>query len=376
MIIGIPKELTQDETRSAITVGTVKSYTKFGFSVMVETGAGALSYVSDDELKEAGAEIVSSASDIFQKANIIVKVNSPSDQEIDSMKEGSLLVSFMQTTKETETVKKLQSKKINAISMHLIPRTTLAQKMDALSSQSNIAGYKAVLMGACHIEKYMPLLMTAAGTIPPAKVVVIGAGVAGLQAIATAKRLGAQVEASDVRPEVKEQVESLGAKYIEVKSEESEGVGEGGYAKETSDDYKKKQQELLAEHISKSDIVITTALIPGRPAPILIPESMVKGMKPGSVIMDLAAENGGNCELTDPGQVATKHGVIIDGTTNIPGTMSVHATELYAKNVNALLTHIYNKEDLNLNMEDEITDGSLYLYNGEIVDERTKEALS
>ena len=376
MIIGIPKELNKDETRSAITAGTVKSYTKFGFSVMVEAGAGSLSHISDDELKEAGAEIVSSANDIFQKANIIVKVNSPSDQEIDSMKEGSLLVSFMQTTKETETVKKLQSKKINAISMHLIPRTTLAQKMDALSSQSNIAGYKAVLMGACHIEKYMPLLMTAAGTIPPAKVVVIGAGVAGLQAIATAKRLGAQVEASDVRPEVKEQVESLGAKYIEVKSEESEGVGEGGYAKETSEDYKKKQQELLAEHISKSDIVITTALIPGRPAPILIPEDMVKGMKSGSVIMDLAAENGGNCELTDPGQVATKHGVIIDGTTNIPGTMSVHATELYAKNVNALLTHIYNKEDLTLNMEDEITDGSLYLYNGEIVDERTKEALN
>ena len=376
MIIGIPKELTQDETRSAITVGTVKSYVKFGFNVMVEAGAGALSHVSDDMLKDVGAEIVPSANDIFQKANIVVKVNSPSDQEIDSMKEGTLLVSFMQTTKETETVKKLQSKKINAISMHLIPRTTLAQKMDALSSQSNIAGYKAVLMGACHIEKYMPLLMTAAGTIPPAKVVVIGAGVAGLQAIATAKRLGAQVEASDVRPEVKEQVESLGAKYIEVKSEESEGVGEGGYAKETSDDYKKKQQELLAEHISKSDIVITTALIPGRPAPILIPEDMVKGMKPGSVIMDLAAENGGNCELTDPGQVSTKHGVIIDGTTNISGTMSVHATELYAKNVNALLTHIYNKEDLNLNMEDEITDGSLYLYNGEIVDERTKEALS
>ena len=210
----------------------------------------------------------------------------------------------------------------------------------------------------------------------PAKVVVIGAGVAGLQAIATAKRLGAQVEASDVRPEVKEQVESLGAKYIEVKSEDTEGVGEGGYAKETSEEYKKKQQELLAEHISKSDIVVTTALIPGRPAPVLIPKNMVEGMKPGSVIMDLAAENGGNCELTEPGNVVTTHGVIIDGTTNIPGTMSVHATELYAKNVNALLTHIYNKEDLTLNMDDEITQGSIYLYEGEIVDERTKEALN
>ena len=376
MIIGIPKELNQNETRSAINVGTVKSYIKFGFKVIAESGAAELSHISDTELKDAGVEIVSSANDVYKKSDIIIKVNSPTDSEIDSMKEGTLLVSFIQTTKEIETVKKLQSKKINAISMHLIPRTTLAQKMDALSSQSNIAGYKAVLMGACHIEKYMPLLMTAAGTIPPAKVVVIGAGVAGLQAIATAKRLGAQVEASDVRPEVKEQVESLGAKYIEVKSDDQDGVGEGGYAKETSDDYKKKQQELLAEHISKADIVITTALIPGRPAPILIPEDMVKGMKPGSVVMDLAAENGGNCELTNPGEVSTKHGVIIDGTTNIPGTMSVHATELYAKNVNALLTHIYNKDELTLNTEDEITEGSMYIYNGEITDERTKEALN
>ncbi|SVE18001.1 uncharacterized protein METZ01_LOCUS470855, partial [marine metagenome] len=246
-------------------------------------GAGASSHISDDMLKESGAQIVLTATDIYQQSNIILKVNHPTSEEIDLMKEGSMLVSFMQTTKEKEVVKKLQSKKINAISMHLIPRTTLAQKMDALSSQSNIAGYKAVLMGACHIEKYMPLLMTAAGTIPPAKVVVLGAGVAGLQAIATAKRLGAQVEASDVRPEVKEQVESLGAKYIEVKSDETDGVGEGGYAKETSDDYKQKQQELLADHISKADIVVTTALIPGRPAPILIPEEMVKRMQPGSV---------------------------------------------------------------------------------------------
>ena len=374
MTIGIPRELDQNESRAAITPGTIKSYIKFGFKVIAESGVGNLSHISDEDLKDAGAEIVSNL-DIYKKSDIIIKVNPPTTEEIELIDEGKMLISFIQTTKEIERVKQLQSKKINAISMHLIPRTTLAQKMDALSSQSNIAGYKAVLIAACHIEKYMPLLMTAAGTIPPAKVVVIGAGVAGLQAIATAKRLGAQVEASDVRPEVKEQVESLGAKYIEVKSNDDEGVGEGGYAKETSDDYKRKQQELLADHISKSDIVVTTALIPGRPAPILIPEDMVKRMQSGSVIMDLAAENGGNCELTEPGQIVTKHGVIIDGTTNIPGTVSVHATELYAKNVNALVTHIYNKENLNLNMEDEITEGSLYLYNGEIVDERTKEAL-
>lgn len=374
MTIGIPRELDQNESRAAITPGTIKSYIKFGFKVIAESGVGNLSHISDENLKDAGAEIVSNL-DIYKKSDIIIKVNPPTTEEIELIDEGKMLISFIQTTKEIERVKQLQSKKINAISMHLIPRTTLAQKMDALSSQSNIAGYKAVLIAACHIEKYMPLLMTAAGTIPPAKVVVIGAGVAGLQAIATAKRLGAQVEASDVRPEVKEQVESLGAKYIEVKSNDEEGVGEGGYAKETSDDYKRKQQELLADHISKSDIVVTTALIPGRPAPILIPEDMVKRMQSGSVIMDLAAENGGNCELTEPGQIVTKHGVIIDGTTNIPGTVSIHATELYAKNVNALVTHIYNKENLNLNMEDEITEGSLYLYNGEIVDERTKEAL-
>ena len=259
--------------------------------------------------------------------------------------------------------------------MHLIPRTTLAQKMDALSSQSNIAGYKAVLLGASHIGKYMPLLMTAAGTIPPAKVVILGAGVAGLQAIATAKRLGAQVEASDVRPEVKEQVESLGAKYLEVKSNDDDGVGEGGYAKETSDDYKKKQQELLEEHISKSDLVITTALIPGRPAPILISTKMVESMKSGSAIIDLASENGGNCKLTKPGEIITHNGVTIDGTTNIPATMETHATELYAKNVSALITHIFDKETLTLKEDDEITQGSLYIYNGKIVNERTKEAL-
>ncbi len=374
MQIGIPKELNSNETRTSITPGVIKSYIKFGFSVIVESGAGDGSYLSDEILKEAGAQITTNASDIYQ-SDIILKVNAPTSNEVDQFKEGSLLISFIQTTKETEAVKNLKAKKVNAISMHLIPRTTLAQKMDALSSQSNIAGYKAVLSAACHIEKYMPLLMTAAGTIPPAKVVVLGAGVAGLQAIATAKRLGAQVEASDVRPEVKEQVESLGAKYLEVKTEE-EGSGEGGYAKETSEDYKKKQQELLTEHIGKADIVITTALIPGRPAPILIPEHMVKGMAPGSVIMDLASENGGNCELTEPGEIVIKHGVTIDGTTNIPATMSVHATELYAKNIQALITHIYNKEDLTLKLDDEITTGSMYLHNGEIVDERTKEALS
>ena len=248
--------------------------------------------------------------------------------------------------------------------------------MDALSSQSNIAGYKSVLLGASHLSVYMPLLMTAAGTITPAKVLILGAGVAGLQAIATAKRLGAQVEVFDVRPVVKEQVESLGAKFVEVESAEEDGVGEGGYAKETSDDYKQRQQQLIKEQIAKSDMVITTALISGRSAPVLIFEDMVKGMKHGSVIMDLAAENGGNCELTKPGEVSISHGVIIDGTLNLPATMPKHASQLYAKNIITFLKHLCPEGEINLDLDDEIISGALFAHNGEITHEPTKEILN
>ena len=277
--------------------------------------------------------------------------------------------------KETNKVVSLQKKNITAFSMHLIPRTTLAQKMDALSSQTNIAGYKSVIIASNRINKYMPLLMTAAGTIPPAKVLVLGAGVAGLSAIATAKRLGAQVESSDVRPEVKEQVESLGAKFLEVKSDENDGVGEGGYAKETSEDYKQRQADLLNERIAVSDIVITTALIPGRAAPKLISDEMINSMKPGSVVMDLASENGGNCTLTKPDEIVNINGVIIDGTINIAGTMSVHASQLYAKNISAFILHGYNKETKEFNLEDEIMMGAMFTHNGKIVDERTKNSM-
>jgi NAD(P) transhydrogenase subunit alpha len=303
-------------------------------------------------------------------------MNAQSDNhEVDMMNEGSAFVSFFQSTKETNLVKKLLDKKITAFSMHLVPRTTLAQKMDALSSQSNIAGYKAVLMGAVHIGKYMPLLMTAAGTIQPSKVLIIGAGVAGLQAIATAKRLGAQVEAFDVRPIVKEQVESLGAKFVEVPADENDGVGEGGYAKETSDEYKQKQAELLKVHIAKSDLVITTALIPGRPAPKIITAEMVDGMKGGTAIMDLAAENGGNCDYTQPGDIFDHKGITIDGTLNIPGSMPIHASQVYAKNISALISYMCPEGELNLDMDDEIISGSMFTHNGEITDERTADAL-
>ncbi len=376
MIVAIPKEILSGENRVAATPATVKEFLKNGLTVQVESGAGNHSYISDQEYTDAGATIVEDKTALFGGADIVLKVNHCVEGEASLLKEGTIFTSLFQTTKEIDAVKALADKKITGFSMHLIPRTTLAQKMDALSSQSNIAGYKAVLTGASHLGVYMPLLMTAAGTIPPAKVMILGAGVAGLQAIATAKRLGAQVSAFDVRPVVKEQVESLGAKFIEVESSSDDGVGEGGYAKETSDDYKKRQADLIKEHIAKSDMVITTALIPGRPAPILIPKDMVKGMKPGSVIIDLAAENGGNCELTEQDKIITAEGVIIDGTLNIPSSMPKHATQLYAKNIATFINYMVKDGEVNLDMDDEIISGSMFTHEGNIVHEPTQHALN
>jgi len=376
MNVAILKETLPGENRVAAIPATVKEMVKSDMKVLVESGAGDNSHISNDEYKNAGAEIVSDRANLLANTDLILKVAPAELDEIDMMKDGTVYVSFFQTTIQTEHVKKLVNKNISAFSMHLIPRTTLAQSMDALSSQSNIAGYKAVLLGAAHLSVYMPLLMTAAGTIPPAKVLILGAGVAGLQAIATAKRLGAQVEAFDVRPVVKEQVESLGAKFVEVESDEEDGVGEGGYAKETSEDYKQRQQQLIKEHIAKSDMVITTALIPGRPAPVLIPDEMVQGMKHGSVIMDLAAENGGNCELTTPGEVTISHGVIIDGSLNLPATMPTHASQLYAKNIITFVKHLCPEGEIKMDLEDEIISGALFAHRGEITHEPTKEALN
>jgi len=375
MKISIPKETIHDETRVAATPQSVKELIKAGYEVNIETGAGTSSFISDDNFKNAGANIVNTTNELFKDSDIIIKVAAPTSDEIELMPKDSILVSFFQPTIELEKVKSISNKNITGLSMHLVPRTTLAQKMDALSSQANIAGYKAVLMGSSHMNVYMPLLMTAAGTIRPAKVLILGAGVAGLQAIATAKRLGAQVEAFDVRPEVKEQVESLGAKFVEVSSESDDGVGEGGYAKETSDEYKQKQQELIKEHISKADMVVTTALIPGRKAPILIGKDVVELMKPGSVIMDLAAENGGNCEVTEKDKVVTHNEIVIDGTSNIPATMPVHASELYAKNISALIIYMTKENNLNLDMNDEIISGSTYTHQGTITHEPTRNLL-
>ena len=375
MIISVPKETNLNETRVAATPQSVKELIKAGYKVKIQTGAGSKSFISDAAYKEVGANIIEVDADLYKDSDIIIKVAPPTPEEISLLSKNSILISFFQPTIELKSVKAMTDSRITGLSMHLVPRTTLAQKMDALSSQANIAGYKAVLMGSAHMSVYMPLLMTAAGTIRPAKVLILGAGVAGLQAIATAKRLGAQVEAFDVRPEVKEQVESLGAKFVEVLSDSDDGVGEGGYAKETSAEYKQKQEELIKEHISKADMVITTALIPGRKAPILISRDVVELMKPGAVIMDLAAENGGNCELTKQDEVISHNEVIIDGTANIPATMPIHSSELYAKNISALVLYMTKDNEINLDMDDEIISGSTFTHHGEVTHEATLNIL-
>ena len=376
MIAAILKETIVGETRVAATPKTILELIDSGLTVYVESGAGNESCFSDQDYIEAGAQIKEDAKSTLNGANLILKVVPPTLDEIELFPNDTIFISFFQTTNETKTVLKLRDKNITSFSMHLIPRTTLAQSMDALSSQANIAGYKAVLVGASHLSVYMPLLMTAAGTIAPAKVLIIGAGVAGLQAIATANRLGAQVEAFDVRPEVKEQVESLGAKFVEVESENIEGVGEGGYAKETSDDYKKQQELKIKERAMKSDLVITTALIPGKPAPTLINKDIVENMKMGSVIVDLASENGGNCELTQKDEIITHKGVIIDGTSNFPATMQTHASQLYSKNISSFVKHMLKEGDLNLDLKDEIIAGAMFTHKGEITHQATKELIS
>ena len=368
MIIGILKEIQNNESRVSATPETIKKLIKSEHSVIIETGSGNNSFISDSNYKEAGAEIVDNSKEVYDKADILFKVNPPNVEELEKIKNDSTLVSFFQIKDEIKNISQYMDKKLSILSMSHVPRTTLAQNMDALSSQSNIAGYKATIIGADHISKYMPLLMTAAGTIKPAKVLILGAGVAGLAAIANAKRMGAQVYAFDVRPVVKEQVESLGANFIEVESDSNEGVGEGGYAKEVSEDYKNKQAELIKNTIKDMDIIISTALIPERPAPILIDKDMVESMKAGSAIIDLAAINGGNCELTKCDEIINHNNIIIDGRSYLPSTMAQDASQLYSKNLFNLFNHIYNNDNP-LNLEDEITNGSLILNNGKVNNE-------
>ena len=360
----------------ALVPAVVSKLAESGFEILVEQGAGAEAHLSDHEYEEAGAKLAPSADQLLSQATVVLKVREPRQgavgDEVELLPERSLLIAFLQPLANADLVRRLADRGITSFAMEAIPRTTRAQSMDALSSQAVVAGYRAALTAAGALGKFFPMLITAAGTAAPGKVLVLGAGVAGLQAIATAKRLGAVVEAYDVRPAVKEEVESLGAKFVQIEVQQ-EGDGAGEYAKELPEETQRRQRELLAERVARADCVITTAAVPGRPAPRLVTEAMVAGMQPGSVIVDLAAETGGNCELTEPGSVIEQHGVTIDGSLNVPSTMPFHASLLYANNVANLLTHLAPEGELKLDFDDEITAGCCITHEGQIVNERVRE---
>jgi NAD(P) transhydrogenase subunit alpha len=378
MKIAVPRETAEGETRVALTPQIAGQLVADGMEVLVQAGAGEASSNLDDAYKEAGATIVPDAAALYGQADVVLRVGRPSDEEIEMLKEGTVLIGTLGTLAKPELAQKLAKRGVTAISMDAIPRITRAQSMDTLSSQATVGGYKAVLMAAERLPKFFPLLTTAAGTIRPARGIVMGAGVAGLMAIGTAKRLGAVVEATDVRPVVKEQVQSLGGTFIEVEmTEEEKAKAEtaGGYATEMSDDYKRRQAELIAERVKEADFVITTALIPGRPAPKLVTDEMVKSMKPGSVIIDMAAEMGGNVEGTEPNKEVIKHDVLIVGYTNLPATMPGSATQMYAKNLQTLIKHLVSDGKLELDFDDEITKGATITHGGKVVHEATAKAL-
>ena len=375
--IFVPKETVPGETRAAATPDSVRRTLKRGASVTVESGIGAACAIGDEAFEAAGATVVSDAAAGYADADLVLRYHPPqrgSDDEVALLREGSALLSFLFPLSDHDLVRALAERKVTSIAVDMIPRISRAQKMDALSSQANIAGYKAVILAADHLKKMFPLMMTAAGTITPAKVVVVGAGVAGLQALATAKRLGAVVDVSDIRPVVKEQVESLGGRFIDVPTDEG-AEDAGGYAKEASEEFKRRQEEELRKRLREADVLITTAQIPGRPAPKLISEEMIAEMPRGAVIVDLAAEQGGNCALTRPGEVADVDGITIVGLRNIPAMVPIHATDMYAKNLYNFLQDFLKEGELNLDPEDEIIAGALITRDGQIVHAATKERI-
>jgi H+-translocating NAD(P) transhydrogenase subunit alpha len=352
MRLGVPKETAPGERRVALVPEAVGRLTGAGFEVAVQRGAGAAAAFPDEAFAEAGASLVGNALD----ADSVVKVQKPSPEEVEALRDGSVLVAFLQPLTDPEGIERLGARGVVAFAMESIPRITRAQPMDALSSQATVSGYKAVVLAAERLPRFFPMLMTAAGTVAPAKVLVLGAGVAGLQAIATARRLGAVVTGFDVRAAVREQVESLGATFLDLGVTVEEAAG--GYARELSEEDRRRQQEALEGRIAEFDVVVTTALVPGRPAPRLIPAGAVRGMRPGSVVVDVAAEAGGNCELTEPGEIVEREGVTIVGLTNLPSTMPYHASQLYARNAAALLQHLAPQGELELDWADEITAGA------------------
>ncbi len=373
MIVGVPKETASGEKRVSLVPDSISKLK--GLSIVVENGAGEGLGFSNAMYESLGATIAQDSKSVYSQSDIILKVQAPTAVETDLFKRGSTLISFVYPVINLDLVQKLARLEVNVFAMDLMPRISRAQSMDALSSQATVAGYKAVLMAADSLPKLFPMLMTAAGTIPPARVFVIGAGVAGLQAIAVARRLGAVVEAYDVRPVVKEQVASLGAKFVEIPVESKDAQDAGGYAKAQSADFNMKQQQFLAERAKASDVVVTTALIPGQRAPILISEDAVKGMRFGSVVVDLAAEQGGNCALTEPGKTVVKNGVTIHGPLNLPSTMASQASQLYSRNITTFLLALMKDGVLNIDLKDDLIRGPLVTLKGEVIHQGTKAAL-
>ena len=378
MIVGVPKETYPGETRVALVPAIIPSLQKEGMEVQVEAGAGMESGYSDSAYTEKGAAIIASRVQLFESAKIITQVRllgaNPEQGQADLpyMQSGQLLIGIAEALSNPDALRGMNARKVIAFAMELMPRITRAQSMDLLSSMGTIAGYKAVLMAANALPKMFPMLMTAAGTVAPAKVLIIGAGVAGLQAISMARRLGASVEAYDLRPAVKEQVLSLGAKFVELSLDTSDSEDKGGYAKAQGEEFYKRQRELLEKVIASSDVVITTAAVPGKKAPVLITADMVSSMAPGSVIVDLAVERGGNCELTKGNQTIVSHGVTIIGQENLPATVPYHASQMYSKNIATFLLHLVKKGELTLDTEDEITKETMLIRDGEIVHPRLK----
>jgi NAD(P) transhydrogenase subunit alpha len=377
--IAVPKESDLGELRVALVPDTVSRFVKLGFEVLVQSGAGQGAHFTDGEYEAAGATMITSAKELWGAADLLLKVTPPGEQngeqEMDWLKPGAALISFLNSLANPEKIEALAKRKINAFSMEMIPRTSRAQSMDALSSQANIAGYKSALIAAASLPRLFPMMTTAAGTIPPAKVLVIGAGVAGLQAIATARRLGAVVEAFDVRPAVKEEVQSVGAKFIEIPIEEDTATS-GGYAKEVGKSTQERISEVLTEHVKKSDVVITTAQVQGKRAPLIVTEAMVGEMSPGAVIVDLAAGQGGNCACTEAGKDVYYNGVTIIGPLNLPASLPVDSSKVYAKNLLTLVKYLVKDGEIDFNFEDDIVDNTCVTYGGEIRNERVKQALA
>jgi NAD(P) transhydrogenase subunit alpha len=377
--VGVPKEIAASERRVALVPDGVKTVCKAGLEVVVETGAGVEAGFPDAEYVEAGAQIVSTATEALG-ADIVLKVMPPQQtseggHEVDSLREGAVLIGFLDPLEQPKLAEQLAKHRTSAFAIELVPRVSRAQSMDGLSSQSTISGYRAVVLAAASLPRIFPMLVTAAGTLQPAKVLVIGAGVAGLQALGSAKRLGAITSAYDTRAAVREQVESVGARFVELDLVTGESEDSGGYATAQNEEFYQKQREELGKHVAASDVVITTALVPGQPAPFLIEESAVAGMRAGSVVVDLAAAKGGNCACTEADRVIQAHGVTIIGHTNLPAQIPNHASQMYARNLTTFLAHLVQEGELQIDLEDEITAGSLLAHDGAVTNERVRQLL-